>query len=165
MALAAVPTVATSAGRFWPFLRRSQTHRFLAVTGTLGAIVLSVVGSAEIWRQWDRSHRLDVAAAAFFVAEGATEDVVMYGDPATLALLSGNPGVAASFDPYPVLERVVDAYGVEWVVVQLPEGEDIDPLGLWEGAGAEDADGNRATWLEDEPAFEFEDIRVYGVGD
>lgn len=163
MALAAVPSVATSIGRLWPFLRRPQTHRFLAVAGMLGAVVLSVVGSFEIWHQWDRSHWLDVAASEFFVAEGATDDVVMYGDPATLALLSGNPGVAASFDPYPVLERIVDAYGVSWVVVQLPEGAEIDPLGLWDGGAAVDAEGNRATWLEEDPAFEFEDVRVYGV--
>jgi hypothetical protein len=163
MALAAIPPVATAAGRLWPFLRRLQTHRFLAVAGTLGAVVLSLVGSAEIWRQWDRAHRLDLHAAQFFVAERATDDVVMYGDPATLALLSGNPGVAPSFDPYPVLERIVDAYGVEWVMVQLPEGAGVDPLGLWDGASAVDIEGNRAAWLEEEPAFEFEDVRIYAV--
>ncbi len=163
MALAAIPSAANAAGRFWAFLRRPQTHRFLAVAGTVGAVVLSVVGSAEIWRQWDRSHRLDVATAGFFVGAGITDDVVMYGDPATLALLSGNPGVAAPFDPYPVLERVVDAYDVRWVVVQLPEGDRIDPLGLWEGSAAEDGEGNRATWLEDEPAFEFDDVRIFAV--
>jgi len=163
MALAAVPGVATSAGRVWPFLKRPQTHGFLAVVGSIGAVVLSGVGSAAIWREWDRSHRLDVAAAEFFVTERATDDVVMYGDPATLALLSGNPGVAPSFDPYPVLERIVDAYGVEWVLVQLPEGAEVDPLGLWAGGSAVDAEGNRATWLEVEPSFEFEDIRVFRV--
>ena len=163
MAVAAVPSVANAAGRFWRFLRRPQTHRFLAVAGTVGAIVLSLVGSAEIRRQWERSHRLDVAAAQFFVSEGLTDDTVMYGDPATLALLSGNPGVAAPFDPYPVIEKVVDAYGVEWLVVQRPEGASLDPLGFWNGSASEDADGNRATWLADEPAFEFEDVRIYEV--
>jgi hypothetical protein len=163
MALAAVPNVAASVGRLWPFLRRPQTHRFLAVAGTVGAVVLSLVGSVEIWREWDRSHRLDVAAAEFFAAEAAADDVVMSGDPASLALLSGNPGVATSFDPYPVLEQIVDAYGVEWVMVQLPEGAEIDPLGLWEGGAAEDAEGNRAAWLEDDPAFEFKDVRVFAV--
>jgi hypothetical protein len=163
MALAAISPVANFLGRFWPFLRRPQTHRFLAVAGTAGAIVLSLVGSAEIWRQWDRSHALDVAASEFFLAEGAADDVVMYGDPATLALLSGNPGVAASFDPYPVLERIVDAYGVRWVVVQLPLGAAVDPLGLWDGGAAVDGNGNRAAWLADEPAFEVDGLRVYGV--
>jgi hypothetical protein len=163
MALAAVPTVSNAAGRLWKFLRRPQTHRFLAIAGTAGAIVLSVVGSAEIWRQWDRSYRLDIAAAQFLVDVEATDDVVMYSDPATLNLLSGNPGVAAPFDPYPVIEQVVNAYGVEWLVVQLPEGDDIDPLGFWNGSAAEDAEGNRATWLADQPAFEFEDVRVFRV--
>lgn len=163
MALAAVPAVATSVGRLWPFLKRPQTHRFLAVVGAMGAVVLSLVGSAQIWREWDRSHRLEVAAAEFFIAESATDDVVMYGDPASLALLSGNPGVAASFDPYPVLERIVDAYDVEWVLVQLPDGADVDPLGLWAGGSAVDSEGNQATWLEDAPSFAFQDVRVYRV--
>ena len=163
MALAAIPSVAAAVGRLWPFLRRPQTHRFLAVAGTAGAIVLSLIGSFEIWNEWDRSHRLDVAASEFFVAEGATDDIVMSGDPASLALLSGNPGVAASFDPYPVLKRIVDAFGVDWVLVQLREGTEIDPLGLWEGGAAVDAEGNQATWLADAPAFERPGVRVFEV--
>ena len=163
MALAAVPAVATAIGRVWPFLRRPQTHRFLATVGTVGAVVLSIVGSVAIWREWDRSHRLDAAGAEFFVERGLTDDVVMYGDPASLSLLSGNPGVAHSFDPYPVLERIVDAFDVRWVMVQLPEGEDVDPLGLWEGGAAVDAEGNRATWLADEPAFEVPELRIFEV--
>ena len=163
MAIAAVPAVATAAGRFWPFLRRPQTHRFLATVGTLGAVVLSIVGSAVIWREWDRDHRLDVAGAQFFVEQGHTDDVVMSSDPSALALLSGNPGVAPTPDSYLVQERIVEAYDVRWVMVQLPEGADADPLGLWHGGAAIDAEGNRATWLADEPAFEIPDLRIYAV--
>ena len=163
MSLAALPAAMTAVGRVWPFLRRPQTHRFLAVTGTVGAIVLSVVGSLTIWHQWDRSHRLDSAGAEFFIATEATDDVVMYSDPATLALLSGNPGVAASFDTYPVLKQIVDAYQVRWVMVQLPEGASVDPLGLWHGAGSVDAAGNRATWLASEPAFAIPGLRIFEV--
>ena len=163
LSVASLPVVATAIGRFWPFLRRPQTHRFLAVVATLGAVVLSVVGSLTIWREWDRSHRLDTAGAAFFEAQDATDDVVMYADPATLALLSGNPGVAPTFDPFPVLERIVDAYGVRWVMLQLAEGESRDPLGLWAGSASTDVDGNRATWLADEPAFDIPGLRIYEV--
>jgi len=163
MALAAIPAVATAAGRVWPFLQRPQTHRFLAVAGTAGAVVLSIIGSVAIFREWDHSHQLDIAGAQFFIDAGATDDVVLFGDPATLALLSGNPGVSPSFDPYPVLEEIVDAYGARWVMVQLPEGENVDPLGLWHGGAAIDAEGNRATWLADEPAFETPDLRVFEV--
>jgi hypothetical protein len=163
MAISAVPAVATAAGRFWPFLRRPQTHRFLATAGTLGAVVLSTVGSVVIWREWDQSHRLDLAGAQFFVERGATSDVVMFGDPAALALLSGNPGVAPTPDSYLVQERIVEAFDVKWVMVQLPEGADVDPLGLWHGGAATDAEGNRASWLADDPAFEIPDLRVFEV--
>ncbi len=164
LAVASVPAVATSAGRAWPFLRRPQTHRFLIVVGTIGGVVLSLVGSSIIGSQWARSHRLDTAAADFFIQEGLTEDVVMYGDPASLALLSGNPAIVATFDPYPVLERLIDAYRVEWVVVHLSEGAETDALNLWRGAEAVDAEGNRATWLEAEPAFELPgELRIFQV--
>jgi len=163
MAIGAVPAVATAAGRFWPFLRSPRTHHFLATVGTLGAVVLSIVGSVAVWREWDRSHRLDVAGAQFFVEREATGDVVMFTDPAALALLSGNPGVPPTTDPYPVLERIVDAFAVRWVMVQLPDGASVDPLGLWDGGAAIDSEGNRATWLADEPAFEIPDLRVFEV--
>jgi len=94
MAVASIAPVASGAGRLWPFLRRPQTHRFLAAVATLGAIALSAVGSSVIYAQWDRSHGLDLAAAGFFEQRGASRDVVMYADPATLALLSGNSWVA-----------------------------------------------------------------------
>ena len=37
-------------------------------------------------------------------------DVIMASDPASIYPLSGNPGVAAPFDPFRVIEQVVDAY-------------------------------------------------------
>jgi 4-amino-4-deoxy-L-arabinose transferase-like glycosyltransferase len=164
MAVASLGAVATAIGRFWPFLRRLQTHRFLAVAATLGAIVLSLIGSSVIYGQWDRSHRLDAAAAAWLVEHHATGDVVMYSDPATLALLSGSPGVAAPYDPYPVIERVIDAYKVRWVVVQLLPGNLSDALDLWDGAAGTDGEGNHATFLAAKPAFEVPDgIRIYAV--
>jgi len=164
LSLASLAPVASAVGRFWPFLKRPATHRFLAVVGTMGAVVLSLIGSSVIYGQWDRSHRLDAQAAHWFEANGHTADVVMYSDPATLALLSGNPGVAAPFDDYPVIKQVVDAYHVRWVVVQLDAGASTDALNLWKGAAAVDAEGNRATWLAASPAFEVQcGIRIYQV--
>jgi hypothetical protein len=164
MALASIAPVAGAIGRAWPFLKRPQTHRFLGVVGTLGAVALSLIGSSVIYGQWDRSHRLDTQAAAWLVANGHSSDVVMYGDPATLALLSGNPGVAAPFDPYPVLKQVVDAYHVRWVVVQLEPGARTDALNLWQGSAGVDSEGNHATWLASRPAFEVQGgIRIYSV--
>ena len=163
LAVASLPSAATSGGRIWPFLRRPQTHRFLAVSATIGAIVLSVVGSASIWQGWDRTHRLEKAAASWLAEEGRGEDRVMYRDPASLALLSGNPGVAAPFDPYPVIERVVRAYEVKWIVVVLDEGEVTDPLNLWPGARGFDSDGNSASFMAPTPSFEIDGLRIYAV--
>ena len=163
LSVAALPPVATAIGRWWPFLRRPQTHRFLAVVATAGAVVLSVVGSLAIWHEWDRSHRLDAEGAAFFRDHAATNDVVMYPDPATLALLSGNPGVAPSFDPFDVLGRIVDAYGVDWVMVQLPEGAQRDALGLWDGPAGTDINGNHPTFLADRPALDVPGLRIWPV--
>ncbi|MDH4334668.1 MAG: hypothetical protein OEW24_05325, partial [Chloroflexota bacterium] len=89
--------------------------------------------------------------------------VVMAYDPAALRALSGNPGVAPPFDPYPVIDQVVEAYDVRWVVVTLRDGETRDPLGLWDGAQATDADGNHPAFLDTRPAFEAPGVRVYAV--
>lgn len=163
MAVANLAPVATAAGRWWKFLRRPATHRFLAVAGLAGAILLSVTGSSILLQQWSAARERELAAASFLNAEGRSEDVVLYSDPASLALTSGNRGVAGPFDGYPTQEQVIRAYGVEWVVVTLSAGDTIDPLGLWNGGHATDADGVRASFLADEPAFEAEGVRIFEV--
>jgi len=42
----------------------------------VGALVLAVVGSASLYRQWDEARTQDVAAAGFFERSGHTGDVV-----------------------------------------------------------------------------------------
>ena len=162
LAVAALPRASTSAGRFWPFLRRPQTHRFILVVGVAGAIVLSIAGSAAILGQWQRARDQDVAAANFLNVNGSSGEMVMSDDPAALWNAGAISGVALPFDPYPVVEQVIRAYGVDWVVVARREGEP-DPLGLWDGADAVDAEGNRATFLAASPAFEGPGVRVYEV--
>ena len=160
---AAVAPTLTAAGRFWPFLRRPQTHRFLAVAGLAGAVVLSVVGSIILFDQWDRSRLRDEQAAAFLRENAARDEVVMASDPASLHPLTGNPGLAAPFDPYDVIGQVVDAYDVQWVVVLRPGPGETDPLGLWDGAAATDSEGNHPAFLPAEPAFEGDDVRIFRV--
>ena len=126
MAVAATGPALTTMGRAWGFLRRPQTHRFVEVAALVGAIVLSVIGSASLYQLWESSHARDVAAAEYLEQTGLTNDVVLYGDPASLWYLTGNPGVAAPFDPYPVIEEVVRAYNVQWVIVTLREDATID---------------------------------------
>lgn len=165
MAVAATGPALTALGRAWTFLRRPQTHRFVEVAALVGAIVLSLIGSVSLYRLWETSHQRDLAAAGYLADAGLTNATVLYGDPASLWHLTGNPGVAAPFDLYPVIEEVVRAYDVEWVVVTLREDATIDPLGLWEGGHAVDGEGNPAPWLADEPAFEAEGVRIYAVVD
>jgi 4-amino-4-deoxy-L-arabinose transferase-like glycosyltransferase len=163
LAAANLGPAATGAGRAWPFLRRPATHRFLSVTGLMGATALAVVGSAVLIGQWTDAHAKLELAAGFLERQGATADRVMAYDPAALHELSGNPGVAPPFDLYPVIGRVVDAYDIRWVVVTLLPDETLDPLGLWDGALATDAAGDHPDFLPATPGFAAPGVRIYQV--
>lgn len=163
MAVAATGPSLRALGRWWAFLRRPQTHRFVELAALVGAVILSVVGSVALYRLWDTSHQREVAAAAYLEEAGQTAATVMYGDPASLWHLTANPGVPAPFDPYPVIEDVVRAYSVQWVVVALREDATVDPLGLWNGCSAVDSEGNTASWLGCEPVFEAPGVRIFEV--
>ena len=163
LAVASVAPVCTASARVWPFLRRPATHRFITVAATAGAIALSIAGSSLLYIQWSGSRARDETAGRFFIERGLQDEVVMYGDAVSLHHVSANPGVAAPFDPYPVLERVVRAYDVRWVVVTLADGASVDPLGLWNGAASVDRYGNRAHWLAETPALDAPGVRIYEV--
>jgi hypothetical protein len=163
LAVASLPGAATAAGRAWPFLRRPATHRFLLVAGLAGALALSLIGSAVIYRGWSVTTERYRAAAGFLATAADTGDRVMAYDPAAFHALSGMAGVAPPFDPFPIVGEVVDAYDVRWVVVNLDLGEARDALGLWQGAAATDVDGNHPDFLGPEPAFEGVGIRVFRV--
>jgi 4-amino-4-deoxy-L-arabinose transferase-like glycosyltransferase len=163
LAAASLAPAATWAGRAWPFLRRAATHRFLAVAGGVGAVALSLVGSAVLVGQWSDAHARLELAAGYLVAQGETSAVVMAYDPAALHALTGNPGVAPPYDGFALIGEVVDAYRVEWVVVTLPPGESRDPLGLWDGAAGTDASGAHPDFLPAAPAFSAPRVRVFHV--
>lgn len=165
LAVANLAPLASAAGRAWPFLRRSATHRFLAVAGLIGAIVLSLVGSAVLIGQWTDTHARLRQAAQFLAGRITAGQVVMAYDPAALHALTGNPGVAPPFDIYPVIGQVVAAYDVQWVVVTLAPGETRDPLGLWDGGAATDLAGNHPDFLPATPDFVSPRVRVFRVVD
>lgn len=163
LSVAAVDPACTAAGRFWPFLRRTATHRFVAGAGLVGAVVLSVMGSVILWRNWDHSRVRHDQAAAFLRSVASPDDVFMASDPASLYPLTGLRGLAAPFDPFRIIAEVVDAYDVRWVVVLSP-GEGIpDPLSLWEGAAGVDSEGAHPSFLPVLPAFEADGVRVFEV--
>ncbi len=172
MAVAATGPALTRVGRWWAFLRRPQTHRFVEVAALVGAVVLSLVGSLTLYDLWSYSHDREQEAAAYLEDAGLTDDTVLYGDPSSLWHLTGNPGVPAPFDPYAVIEEVVRSYDARWVVVTLREGATADPLGLWYGCAAQDSADNSAwtggtdstaSWMSCEPAFEADGVRIYAV--
>ena len=163
MAVAAIAPASTAAGRWWRFLRRPATHRFLLVVGIVGAALLALVASTSLYTQWTASHELDEAAGSYFTTNHLTDAVVMSDDPSALWQVSRNPGVPFPFDPYPVVEQVVRAYGVQWVVVTRRDPALPDPLGLWEGAESVDSHGNRADFLASDPEFEAPGVRIYAV--
>ena len=163
LAVASLAPAATAAGRAWPFLRRAATHRFLAIAGLLGGVALSLVGSSVLMVQWSDAHARLEQAGEFLTGAADRSAVVMAYDPAALHALIGNPGVAPPFDGYAVIGQVVDAYRVEWVVVTLQPGERRDPLGLWDGAAATDAEGDHPDFLPSSPDFAAPRVRVYHV--
>lgn len=163
LAVASMGTTAEWFGRWWPFLRREATHRFLSVAGLAGAAALALLSAAVLMSGWSDAHAKLALAADFLVKRGATTDRVVSYDPAALYALSGNPGVAPPFDPFEVIGTVVSAYDIRWVVVTLRPGETRDPLGLWDGSAGTDADGKHAAFLPGLPAFEAPGVRVYRV--
>jgi hypothetical protein len=163
LAVASLPGAANAAGRWWRFLARPATHRFLLAAGLTGAMVLSLAGSGVLLAQWQSAHDRLQLAADFLVSRRVTGDRVLAYDPAGLHALTGNPGVAPPFDPYPVIGQVVDAYDIRWVVVTLAPNEIRDPLGLWDGAAATDITGAHPAFLPDRPAFEGPGVRVFEV--
>ena len=164
LGVASVGPASTAASRWWRFLRRPRTHRFLEIVGVLGAVVLSVAGAAALMGQWQIRADRHEAAATFLRATAEADDVLLAGDPSSLYLLTRLRGVATPFDPFNVVDEVVRSYGVDWVVVVLDSGAGRDPLGLWNGASAVDATGESPTFLSEEPAFEADGVRIYAVG-
>jgi hypothetical protein len=165
LAIAAIPPLSNAAGRWWKFLRRPQTHRFLTVAGAAGAVVLSVAGSVILYTEWESSRVRHEQAADYLRQNAAADEVFMASDPASVWPLTRNLGVAGPFDPFRVVEQVVDAYGVDWVIVLRPGPGEVDPLGLWDGSAGTDSEGAHPSFLPAAPSFEGTNVRVYRVND
>jgi 4-amino-4-deoxy-L-arabinose transferase-like glycosyltransferase len=163
VAAAAVAPACNAAGRWWWFLRRRATHRFIAVAGLAGAIALSALSSTILFAQWDRSRIRDEQSSEFLRANAAPDDLFMASDPASIHPRVPLAGLAAPFDPFAVIEQVVEAYGVDWVIVLRPGPGETDPLNLWNGSAGVDSHGEHPSFLPAEPAFEGDDVRVFRV--
>ena len=163
LGVAGIAPMATWVGKAWPFLRRPRTHRFLEVVGVAGAVVLALAGASSLLGPWQVRADRHEAAAVFLRDAAASDDVLLAADSSSLYLLTGLRAVATPFDPYDVIAGVVEAYGIDWVIVVLEDGATSDPLGLWDGAAAVDATGTSPGFLPDEPAFEDDGVRVFEV--
>jgi len=166
MAVLALAPVATALSRWWRFLGRPPTHRFLIISFLGAAIVISLATSGLLLRSWrediDAAHRVQ----AFLDDNAAPDDVLLFRDAPLLSTISGYRVVGPPFDPFPVIEGVARAYGADWYVVQRQtQGDRVEPSGLWKGGRATDSEGNRAIWLEDQPAYDEGLVRVYAIRD
>lgn len=155
---------AAAIGRRLRLFSRERNQRFLFKAAIVGAVVLSLAGSLSLMVGWN-ADRARLERAISFLETVDPADVVMYVDPPALTLATGLRSVAPPFDPFPVIGEVVEAYGVDWVVLERPAGGAEDVLGMWNGSASVDSDGNRATFLADAPAFGAEDVRVYATAD
>jgi 4-amino-4-deoxy-L-arabinose transferase-like glycosyltransferase len=151
----------TALARWLPMLGRRRNQRFLLGAAVVGAIVLSIISSATLMAGWAADASRLATASRFLERQASQSDVVMHVNAPAISLATGLRAVAPPFDPYPVIQEVVRAYDVTWVVVERPPGAGSDPLGLWTGTSAVDVEGNRATFLSSEPAFDSADVRVY----
>lgn len=150
-------------GRHLALFSRQRNQRFLLVAAVCGAAVLSLVGSVSLLVGWNQDRQRLLEVAGFLEGAAAPSDVVMVVDPPSLTLETELASVPPPFDPFPVIEDVIRAYDVAWVVVERQPGAATDPLGLWNGAEAVDAEGHAATFLSDVPAYDSEAVRVFAV--
>lgn len=164
MAVTAVAPMAIAGSRWWRFLGRPATHRFLVIASLVATVPFSLVASGLLLAEWRSNLRAAHAVDAFLDQHAERGDVVMHRDAPLLYSVTGHPVVAPPFDPYPIIGEVAEAYDVRWFVAQRQsEGPAVEPLGLWEGGNAVDDDGNRADWLADRPAFDDGTVRIYAV--
>jgi hypothetical protein len=88
---------------------------------TFGAVAVALVGaaiqSAAAISQWSATRSIERQLAAPLVAI-ATSERVMSADPGAYNYLSGHPGVVTPSDPLPVIEDVMRAYDVRWLVLE-----------------------------------------------
>lgn len=163
LAVRSVPPAATAASRWWRFLARPATHRFLVSTGLIVAIPFSVLASALMLAEWN-AHLRGVQTAAAFLDSRPDDERVLYRDAPLLAAASGHQVIGVPYDPSSVIEELAHVYDVTWFVAhRQTQGQRIEPQGFWDGGGTADAHGDRIGWLAEEPTYADDDIRIYRV--
>ncbi|MGH2382711.1 MAG: ArnT family glycosyltransferase, partial [Candidatus Limnocylindria bacterium] len=163
LAAMTIAPLAMAASRWWRFLARPATHRFLLVTTLIASMLFSVVASAMLLGEW-RTNLAAVDRVATFLESRPDDERVMFRDAPLLATATEHQVIGSTFDPFPVIGDVAEAYGVRWFVAQRQaRGPAVEPQGLWEGGAAVDDEGNRADWLAIEPAYEDDLVRIYEV--
>jgi len=150
-------------GRRALLFSRERNQRFLLGAAMAGAIALSIIGSASLSVGWAADASRLAAITRFLNRHAEPSDVIMYVNPPAISLSTGRRSVAPPFDPYPVIEAVVRAYDVAWIVVERQSGTSEDALGLWNGSSSIDSAGNRATFLPREPALASRSHRIFRV--
>jgi 4-amino-4-deoxy-L-arabinose transferase-like glycosyltransferase len=163
LAAVTIAPLGTAASHWWRFLGRPATHRFLLVVTLIASMLFSVVASALLLTEW-RTNLAAVERVAAFLESRPDNERVMFRDAPLLASATEHEVIGTTFDPYPVIREVAEAYGVRWFIAQRQaRGPAVEPQGLWEGGGAVDDLGNRADWLAREPIYADDLVRIFEV--
>jgi hypothetical protein len=131
----------------WVAARRPAWDAATATRAFSGAAVVfaagaAVVGSAFVHGVWSESRaKFQQVAAALDSARAPADDRVMSIDAAGTKYWTGRGGVVLVNDPQQTIQEVVDAYAIQWVV--LDRADSVKPM-------APVLDGlARPTWLGD----------------
>jgi hypothetical protein len=146
----------------WAASRRSTWNaaaatRLFTTAAVAVAIVLAAVGSVTVHNSWSAKRDRAVIVAAALDEAGAGEgDRVMSIDAAGTRYWTGRGGVVLVNDPLETIAAVVDAYDIDWLVVERDDS--VEAVG-------DVLDGQRPAWIG-EPALEHGDpveLAVYPI--
>ncbi|MGH2407918.1 MAG: glycosyltransferase family 39 protein [Candidatus Limnocylindrales bacterium] len=98
----------------WNVVRATRNFTVLAV---VVAVVVGAVATVRVTGAWkaEEATRQPIAEA---LAAIPVSDRVMSPDPGAYEFLAGRGGVVTPDDPLPVIEGVMRAYGVRWLIVE-----------------------------------------------
>jgi hypothetical protein len=98
----------------WDVPRATRNFTVIAVTVAVIVGAAATIRVASAWRA-EEAIRAPIAEA---LAALPVDDRVMSPDPGAYEFLAGRGGVVTPDDPLPVIEDVLRAYGVRWLVVE-----------------------------------------------
>jgi hypothetical protein len=100
--------------RSWSVPRATATFSAAAVAITFMAAAIQTVSTTREWANVRAVHE----AVAARLAEAPQADRFMSVDPGAINYLTGRQGIVTPYDELPVIESVLRAYDVRWLVLE-----------------------------------------------